>query len=464
MLSDRVEALDREATALPAAATAGADVDDDISGDALCLNPTLELWLGLLSPRGTGISPVSVPLRDAATCARVAAHIAASPGEVDAIEALRAAAPDLVDDLLAQHPGLATRTLAVRASCARRGRGRGQSWLGFDAVSKPVVHQILLWVSAESDDLVADEAIGIDELRDLLELGIVQFAAEASRRVPYCPELRVDRATAILPVATDVRVNDRITFGDDLTIAVTSPRYDVELELQVAPDLARQIRGLSDGQLAPAQLDPDLARALLTSHVLIAESAARDGEQQRAHDRDRLARLGYLVLPGLVPPTIAAPLRHYVRSLHREGYFMPRDPQVPDGRREIIHNEPVVRALHQRLAGIVSNMAGESLKPSYSVLAHYAPGAVLRRHVDRAQCAWNVSLAVDQSPEVDADQLWPLCFEVAGAVHEARLAPGDAAIYRGTGTPHWRPAQPDGHTSMFVFFHFVASDFTGSLD
>jgi hypothetical protein len=435
---------------------------DDGADEALCLNPTLELWLGLLAAQGTGIAPVSVPLRDAATCLRLAA-VVARPGEVDPILALRAAAPAVADELLAQHPGLTSRTLAVRVACARRGRGRGQTWLGFDEITRPVVRQLLLWSGADGGELAADEDLGVDVLHDLLELGVVQFAAEASRRVPYCPELRADLATAV--DTAEVIVNERVTVrADDLAIAITSPRYGVDLEYEIAPALARQIRALGGGQLTPAQLAPALARALVAGDVLIARDAVAAGAAQRAADRAQLAALGYVVLPDLVPPATVAPLRRYVRSLHREGYFMAGDPQIAGGLRDIIHNEPVVRDLHRRLAAIVSEMAGEALKPSYSVLARYAPGAILRRHIDRAQCAWNVSLAVDESPTLEPAQRWPLCFDVAGVVHEARLGPGDAAIYRGTGTPHWRPAQPDGQSSMFVFFHFVASDFTGSLD
>jgi hypothetical protein len=449
---------------LPAEPAAGPA--EDGADEALCLNPTLELWLGLLAAQGTGIPPVSVPLRDAAACLRLAA-VVARPGEVDPILSLRAAAPAVADELLAQHPGLTSRTLAVRVACARRGRGRGQTWLGFDEVTRPVVRQLLLWSGADGGELAADEDLGVDVLHDLLELGVVQFAAEASRRVRHCPELgpelRADLAAAAPPA--DLVVNERVAVrADDLAVAITSPRYGVELEYEIAPALARQIRALGSGSLTPAQLAPDLARALAASELLIGRDAVAAGAVQHAADRAQLAALGYVVLPDLVPPATVAPLRHYVRSLHREGYFMAGDPQIADGLRDIIHNEPVVRELHRRLAAVVSAMAGEELKPSYSVLARYAPGAILRRHVDRAQCAWNVSLAVDESPALEPAQRWPLCFDVAGVVHEARLGPGDAAIYRGTGTPHWRPAQPAGQSSMFVFFHFVASDFTGSLD
>ena len=37
-------------------------------------------------------------------------------------------------------------------------------------------------------------------------------------------------------------------------------------------------------------------------------------------------------------------------------------------------------------------------------------------------------------------------------------------LYRATDLPHWRNAQPDGHTSSVCFFHFMPEEFEGNLD
>jgi hypothetical protein len=115
------------------------------------------------------------------------------------------------------------------------------------------------------------------------------------------------------------------------------------------------------------------------------------------------------------------------------------------------------------LLNSVNRLVPTPVKPSYVYLATYHPAAVLKRHVDRPQCEWNVSLVLDMEPEVARTSAWPIFLETAGTVHEVRLGLGDLVLYRGTDVPHWRDRQPDGQRCTVAFFHFVGVDFTGSL-
>jgi hypothetical protein len=112
----------------------------------------------------------------------------------------------------------------------------------------------------------------------------------------------------------------------------------------------------------------------------------------------------------------------------------------------------------------VGAIVGQELKPSFCYVCEYLPGGDLSRHTDRAQCVWNVSLALDAEPELGRTDAWPLFIETAGVAHAVPLGLGDGVLYRGTKSPHWREPQRAEHASTFGFFHFVPAEFSGPLD
>ena len=76
---------------------------------------------------------------------------------------------------------------------------------------------------------------------------------------------------------------------------------------------------------------------------------------------------------------------------------------------------------------------------------------MLKRHTDRAAC--EISLTV----HLHGDKEWPIYMETPEGVQvPVILGPGDAAIYLGCDTPHWRDAY-DGEEYGQVFFHYVLS-------
>ncbi|MEJ7603236.1 MAG: hypothetical protein WKG01_35440 [Kofleriaceae bacterium] len=126
------------------------------------------------------------------------------------------------------------------------------------------------------------------------------------------------------------------------------------------------------------------------------------------------------------------------------------------------HNQHFVTLIHGGLARMMSRIAGCPTKPSYSYFASYMPGAVLKRHRDRPQCKYSVSLQLDATPDDRA--AWPLQLEdLQGAPVAGLLDPGDGLFYRGCDLWHWRDALPAGQTSTSAFLHYVDRDFTGDL-
>jgi len=170
----------------------------------------------------------------------------------------------------------------------------------------------------------------------------------------------------------------------------------------------------------------------------------------------------YLPLGKLIHPFNLAALRRYYRYAIRRGRLWLGDGQ--SGRRYVAHNEPVLRYFHHQIAPAVSALVGEPVKPSYVYLASYLSGAELKKHTDREQCEFSVTLCLDFSPEPVGATSWPLHLETPQGTVTVYQGLGDGLIYRGTKVPHYRSVLRAGYTSTSIFFHYVPADFTGPLD
>ena len=171
---------------------------------------------------------------------------------------------------------------------------------------------------------------------------------------------------------------------------------------------------------------------------------------------------GYAALHGLIHPFHIAALRRYYRHRIRTGVIPLGDAQSP--RRYVAYNDPVARFFHRQIAPVVNAVAGEPVKPSYVYLASYLSGAELKKHVDREQCEFSITLCLDFSPEPGLTTPWPIRLETPTGTVTVYQGLGDGLAYRGTRLPHYRLPLGKGQTSTSIFFHYVAADFSGSLD
>ena len=164
----------------------------------------------------------------------------------------------------------------------------------------------------------------------------------------------------------------------------------------------------------------------------------------------------------LIHPFNLAALRRYYRHAIRCGAMPLGDVQSP--RRYAAHNESVARFFHYQITNAVSAVVGEAIKPSYVYLASYLSGADLKKHIDREQCEFSVTLCLDFSPEPELATSWPIRLDAAEGPVTVYQALGDGLVYRGTKVPHYRDVLAGGHTSTSIFFHYVPADFSGPLE
>jgi hypothetical protein len=234
----------------------------------------------------------------------------------------------------------------------------------------------------------------------------------------------------------------------------------------LGPRLEADVLRLRAGEPAPASL-PNKERLLLAeAGILVPEGHA----ELRLSEWSEIVRKrasvfrekGYVPLENLIHPFNLAALRRYYRHALRRGTIKLGDEQ--SSRRYVAHNEKVARFFHHQIANAVKAIAGEAIKPSYVYLASYLSGAELKKHTDREQCEFSVTLCLDFSPEPELETSWPIRLDTAEGTVTVYQALGDGLVYRGTRVPHYRDVLGAGHTSTSIFFHYVPADFAGPLN
>jgi hypothetical protein len=275
-------------------------------------------------------------------------------------------------------------------------------------------------------------------------------------------------------LCSDGQLPDELTPCTDLlsrfalqgTIAwVRSPASGRLLPFWLGPQLEDLVRGLRPDE-SVATLPQSARWVLEAAGILLSENGDNHGRRQ-CEERVRAAatlfrQKGYAPLADLIHPFHIAELRRYYRYLIRTGAITLGDGQSP--RRYVAYNEPVARFFHGDIAATLSAVVGEAIKPSYVYLASYLGGAELKKHTDREQCEFSVTLCLDFSPEPTLATPWPIRLETPSGTVAVHQALGDGLAYRGTRLPHYRHVLGEGQTSTSIFFHYVPADFSGSLE
>jgi hypothetical protein len=247
---------------------------------------------------------------------------------------------------------------------------------------------------------------------------------------------------------------------------ITDPGNAALQPFWLGPEFSSLLSGAKPGDPAPYMLSSQARRTLIMAGILVPDDHACQRRRQWAETVSvtctQFQQQGYAPVGRLIHPFHIAALRRYYRHQLRNGRLHLGDHQSP--RRYVAHNEPVARFFHHQLTSAVAAIAGEPVKPSYVYLASYQPGAILKKHTDREQCEFSVTLCLDYSPEPHCATPWPLHLHKDSGTVTVFQAIGDALLYRGGQLPHSREALPQGHTSTSVFFHYVREGFVGSLD
>jgi hypothetical protein len=325
---------------------------------------------------------------------------------------------------------------------------------------EPEVAKWLLSYQLSTDQSADDLAPSDEVLAKLREIGVIvdripiadvfltdsQFATEAGQELSLTGRTYPQAAGECIPVPV------REILGKH------SPDLPPDTDLLWLKDAGT-------GLMFPTLAAPHVTRDS-PNNVAEEQNARREAEwkKQRTEAAESIKSHGYAVLREIFPPAQQEILRHYFRELFARGYFPPLgdDPDVE--LRTGIHNQQTIASFHHGLAILLSDICQKQLIASYCYLASYEPGAILKRHTDREQCIYDLSMVFDmQGPDGEPDP-WPIYLELDNKPVAAHLQVGDGVFFPGSGVPHWREALPEGRRVIQCFFHFVDKEFRGSLN
>lgn len=280
---------------------------------------------------------------------------------------------------------------------------------------------------------------------------------------PQCSVLTADAVPVELEGQRELLTN----FNLQGTVAwVRDPATESLQPFWLGPQLEGVVSRLRAGEQAPAWVPADVRIGLARAGILITADYVERRRAEWAEIVRKSSRQfqekGYVPLGNLIHPYHLSALRRYYRHAIRRGAIRLGDEQ--SSRRYVAHNESVARFFHYQIANAVAAVAGEAIKPSYVYLASYLSGAELKKHTDREQCEFSVTLCLDFSPEPDLATSWPIRLDTGKGSVVVYQALGDGLVYRGTRVPHYRAVLPEGYTSTSIFFHYVPANFSGPLN
>jgi hypothetical protein len=310
-------------------------------------------------------------------------------------------------------------------------------------------------------------------LLDELPLHLIpRWQFRCSSRLRLGEPLFLNPQCSLLPAGempTELKPHRRLLENFNLQVTVAWVRDSATDALQpfwLAPRMAAVVSHLRAGECVSDSVPRDVLPLLTGAGILVSPQAIERRLAQWSEvvrkGAEQFREKGYVPLRSLIHPFNLAALRRYYRHAIRRGAIRLGDEQ--SSRRYVAHNESVAGFFHHQLTNAVSAIVGEPVNPSYVYFASYVSGAELKKHTDRRQCEFSVTLCLDFSPEPDLATSWPIRLETTGGTVAVYQALGDGLVYRGTRVPHYRGILAEGHTSTSIFFHYVATDFSGPLD
>ena len=293
--------------------------------------------------------------------------------------------------------------------------------------------------------------------------GCHNFVDEPLFLNPYCSLMSAGT------VPSELEAHRHLLENFDLRGTVAWVRDQATSSLQpfwLGPRIAELVSHRRAGEVLPDSVSRDVRRLLAVAGIFTTIQAAEDRLAQWVEvvkkGNQQFREKGYVPLRSLIHPFILAALRRYYRHAIRHGAIRLGDEQ--SSLRYVVHNESVARFFHHQLTNAVTAVVGEAVKPSYVYFASYLSGAELKKHTDREQCEFSVTLCLDFSPEPALATSWPILLDTSDGRVAVYQALGDGLLYRGTRVPHYRNVLAEGHTSTSVFFHYVRVDFSGPLE
>lgn len=156
----------------------------------------------------------------------------------------------------------------------------------------------------------------------------------------------------------------------------------------------------------------------------------------------------YIVIDNFISPTQAQELyTKFVNDVTNNPHDFVHDPQCPLSFAS--YNYKDFLALLCAKVSLMNEILQEPMLPTYTYARLYKNGEVLKPHKDRPSCEVSVTL------HLGGDNEWDIWFtKPNGDKVSYNLKPGQAVIYLGMISEHWRDVY-NGENYAQVFLHYV---------
>jgi len=171
--------------------------------------------------------------------------------------------------------------------------------------------------------------------------------------------------------------------------------------------------------------------------------------------KQELLNNNYLFIPDFLPIQEASNLYKQFKQevqLYPQ-FFNSNDSQVRESIAIDGRYTPFVALLCEKTA-YMNKLVEEKLLPTYTYARLYKNNAELIKHTDRPSCEVSVTIHLGSD-----GTSWPICFtKPDGSIVSKDLKPGEAVIYLGCVSEHWRENAFTGQEYGQVFLHYVRSE------
>lgn len=156
----------------------------------------------------------------------------------------------------------------------------------------------------------------------------------------------------------------------------------------------------------------------------------------------------YLVIDNFITPERAKDLYTiFLNDVRIHPAMFVQDPQCPSSF-SIYNYQHFLQLLCEKISHM-SDIINEPMLPTYCYARMYQHGEILEKHLDRPSCEISVTL------HLGGDHPWNIYMtKPNGEVVGIDLKPGQAIIYQGMISEHWRDAY-EGNQYGQVFLHYV---------
>lgn len=115
------------------------------------------------------------------------------------------------------------------------------------------------------------------------------------------------------------------------------------------------------------------------------------------------------------------------------------------------YGDPLIETVLQISLPSVSDICGKELYPTYSYARIYQPEEELEPHTDRPSC--EISVTVNVASKGRSSPIWMHYKD--NQPHSYTLNPGDAVVYKGCESKHWRDTLESDQLNVQFMLHYV---------